>query len=465
MNENEGPRRALGPVHATGIVVGAIIGVGIFLTPGKVAAIAGSPGQAMLMWAVGGAIALCGALALAEVGARFPTSGGQLVALRRMLGPLPAFLYGWSLLLAIQTGVLALITLFAAQNLAALFGAEWSALAISGIACAMLATIAAANLLGARQGAAVQTSTSLLKLVVLGALAAIGLAVAAGLITPEPAAIAARAAPDAARPPWIAGLAAVLFSYGGFHQLTWVGGEVRRAERTVPLAIVLGVGIVIAAYLAANSAYFALLPYQGVVDSPSLAADAVGTVLPGWGRRLVAAALCVSAYGIANASLLTAPRVYYALAREGLFFRALGRLNPSSGVPRLAILLQTGLAMALLAASSLQLGSSESGAPLTIAALMDQLVNGVVFVDWSFHILTCAGLLLLRRRETARGTGYRAPGGALAPLAFLICASVALGATFLDPGVRASSSIGVGVIAAGALVYAFGIRRRARAAR
>ncbi len=439
------PRRSLGGLHATAVVIGAIIGVGIFLTPGKVAAVAGSAEGALLLWAAGGVIALAGALSMAEIGARFPTSGGEIVALQRMLGPLPAFLFGWCLLTAIQTGVLVIVTLFAAQNLAAAAGAGWEAGAVSGAATAMLAALMAVNLLGVRQGAAAQTTTVALKLLALAALTAVGAWVALGGEQAAPVAVPAATAAPAEGVPWLAGLAACLFSYGGFHQVTWVGGEVRDPQRVLPRAILVGVVIVVVSYLAANLTYFGLLPFEVVTASSTLAADAVGTVLPGWGRRITAAALAVSAFGLANTLLLTSPRVYFALAQEGLFPRALGRLDGGRAVPAAAIWLQGGLAIVLLWVAG--------------GEAMDQLVNGVVFLDWIFHLLACAGLILVWRRGEP-SPGFRAPAMPLPPLVFVLGTLVALGATFLDPAVRRSSLLGLVWVGAGCLVYFLVLRRR-----
>jgi APA family basic amino acid/polyamine antiporter len=439
------PRRSLGGLHATAVVIGAIIGVGIFLTPGKVAAVAGSAEGALLLWAAGGVIALAGALSMAEIGARFPTSGGEIVALQRMLGPLPAFLFGWCLLTAIQTGVLVIVTLFAAQNLAAAAGAGWEAGAVSGAATAMLAALMAVNLLGVRQGAAAQTTTVALKLLALAALTAVGAYVALGGEQAAPVAVPAATAAPAEGVPWLAGLAACLFSYGGFHQVTWVGGEVRDPQRVLPRAILVGVVIVVVSYLAANLTYFGLLPFEVVTASSTLAADAVGTVLPGWGRRITAAALAVSAFGLANTLLLTSPRVYFALAQEGLFPRALGRLDGGRAVPAASIWLQGGLAIVLLWVAG--------------GEAMDQLVNGVVFLDWIFHLLACAGLILVWRRGEP-SPGFRAPAMPLPPLVFVLGTLVALGATFLDPAVRRSSLLGLVWVGAGCLVYFLVLRRR-----
>jgi basic amino acid/polyamine antiporter, APA family len=441
-------RREIGGLHATGIVLGSIIGVGIFLTPSKVAEQAGSPGLALLLWAIGGLIAMAGALCMAEVGARYPTSGGEIMALRYMIGRLPAFLYGWSLLTAIQTGVLVIITLFGAHNLGVLLGQEWGPTESAVVASAAIASLAIINLMGVRYGAWAQTLTSLFKVVVLAALTVLGVWAIFDGLTPE-AAQSTGSLDDAPRgiTVFLAGIAATLFSYGGFHQVTWVGGEVRNPQRTVPRAIVIGVLLVVACYLAANWAYFSLLPFEEVTGSTSLAADAVGTRMPGIARRLTALALCVSAFGIANAQLLTTPRVYFSLAREGLFPKVLGELHHSSGVPRAAIILQSVLAIALLWIAG--------------GDRMDQLVTGVVFVDWVFHILAVFGLFLVRRRGEAM-PDYRTPWWPLPPIIFLSGAIIGLGATFLDPAVRQASILGVAWILVGVIVYAC-MQRKARA--
>ncbi len=450
-------RREIGGMHATGIVLGSIIGVGIFLTPSKVAAQAGSPGLALALWAIGGLIAMAGALCMAEVGARYPTSGGEIMALRYMVGRLPAFLYGWSLLTAIQTGVLVIIALFGAHNLGVLLGQEWGATESAVVASAAITALAVINLMGVRYGAWAQTLTSIFKVLVLAALTVLGVWAIFDGLTPEAAQAAGAAASDTGSTDsgaprgisvFLAGIAATLFSYGGFHQVTWVGGEVRNPQRTVPRAIVVGVLLVVACYLAANWAYFSLLPFEKVTESTSLAADAVGTRMPELARRLTALALCVSAFGIANAQLLTTPRVYFSLAREGLFPKVLGELHHSSGVPRAALILQTVLAIALLWIAG--------------GDRMDQLVTGVVFVDWVFHILAVFGLFLVRRRGDAM-PDYRTPWWPLPPIIFLGGAIIGLGATFLDAEVRQASMLGVAWILVGIVVYAW-MQRKAKLA-
>lgn len=370
------------------------------------------------------------------------------MALKTMLGPMPSFLYGWSLLWAIQTGVLVIIAFFAADNLAvALLGSPWANSTLSkSVASLLILSLAMANLRGALHGAWIQSLTSAAKLIILAGLVLMGL-YAFGFETET--LTAPRIQETGTQAPWMAGLAAVLFSYGGFHQITWVAGEMKQPQKTVPRSILFGIAIVLIAYLSSNLAYFALLPFDHVVQSQTLAADATATLFPDWAGRATAAALCVSAYGIANASLFTTPRVYYALARQKLFFGTFARLHGPTGVPRPAILLQTALALALLW--------------LAGPDRMDQLVNGVVFVDWTFHILTCAGLLYWRSRHQEIDAGYRAPWMPLPPLLFILGSGLALGATFWNPAVRQSSLLGLGILLSGVLFYGLFFRRRASA--
>jgi amino acid transporter len=435
-----------------GIVLGAIIGVGIFITPSKVAWIAGSPEQAMLLWGLGGLIAMAGALCMAEIGARFPSSGGEMLALHQTWGPLPAFLFGWSLLTAINTGVLVIISLFAAENFGVAVGANWSTQEVALAASIGILLLSALNLSGVRHAAWMQTTTSAFKLLVLAGLTCLGIAamldsgsppseiLQGGTSLENGGSVGTTPSPSqrANSIPWLAGLAATLFSYGGFHQLTWVGGEIKDPQKTLPKAIVTGVILVIASYLAANWAYFSLLPFDHVATSTSIASDAIGQRLPEVAKVLTASALCISALGIANSQLLTTPRVYFALAQEGLFPKVLGNLTSQNSVPRIAIVLQGALAILLL-----WIVGGES---------IDQLVTGVVFVDWVFHILAVAGLFIARKR-CAKAPSFSTPLWPLPALVFMVGGTLALGATFWDASVRQASLLGSFWILLGIPVY------------
>lgn len=428
-------RRDLGFWDTTAVVIGAIIGVGIFFTPGSVARTAGSVPVAMGLWALGGVIAALGALTFAELGRRYPRAGGQYDVLRDGFGALPGFLYVFCNLTAIQTGTVAIIACICVDNLALAAGiaiGDWPRLAG---ALVLIAGLAGANAIGVRRGAWVQNFTVVAKLVTLGAI--VLLAVVAG---------------DAPRWPdtpsgsqgiaVLAGLLPCLFSYGGWQQALWVGGEVRDGERTLPRAILFGVGVVIVVYLAAVWAYFELLGYWGVIGADALAADAVGAIFPGPGARIVAAAVGLSAFGVLNAQFLTGPRLVWALAADGQFFSAFARIHPRFATPVPAILLLAGLAAVLL------LLAGPDGA--------DRLTAWVVVVDALFFALTGLCLVRIFRRE----------GRTLAivvPLLFAALELAAVVGAVVSPYVRAAALTGFAWIAVAVVIWVIRFRRPARA--
>ena len=349
--------RRLGLFDTTAVVIGAIIGVGIFFTPAEVARLAGSPERALLVWALGGAVALLGALTFAELGRRFPQAGGQYEVLRRAWGPTTAFVHTFCVQTAVLPGSAALIALITAFNLS---------LAVNGVppdwhtgtpvAAALVVGVALANAVGVRAGAGIQNLTVVSKVVTLLAIAALALFVGA----PEPVAASATqgalTSTAAAGSSLFVALLPAMFSYGGWQQGLWMGGEVKDAERTLPRALVAGVVVVVAVYLLAAWAYFDLLGFDGVVQSKALAAEAVDRVYPGVGGRVVAAAVAVSAFGVLNVQFLTGPRLTYAVAADGRFFRAFARIHPRTGTPVAAIALLTALTLGALAVGTDAIG-------------------------------------------------------------------------------------------------------------
>ena len=314
--------RVLGVWDATCVVVGAVIGVGIFFAPKDVAQDTGSAHGALLAWAIGGLVALLGAFTFAELGRLRPFAGGQYLVLRDVYGRLPAFLFVFCNLTAAQAGAAAIIAIVCAQNLGVvLYGATPSAPWVVGLACALVIVVAIVNVLGVRPGARLQDATVIVKLVSLAALVALALVFepAAGVNgaggTGGGAATAGAPIQFAAL---FAGVTITLFAYGGGQQILWMAGEVVEAPRVVPHALLLGVGIVIVAYLAANWAYLDLLGFDRLRESKALAADAFSVASPQVGRRLAAAAVALSAFGILNAELLTGPRLTWAMARDRL---------------------------------------------------------------------------------------------------------------------------------------------------
>jgi APA family basic amino acid/polyamine antiporter len=440
--------RVLGLWDTTCVVIGAIIGVGIFFNPRDVARFTGSAEGAMLAWGIGGLIALLGAFTFAELGRLRPVAGGQYHVLRDAFGRAPAFLFVFCNLTAVQAGAVAIIALICAQNLGvALHGHEPSGRWMGFIGTMLTWALVAANVVGAKVGAKVQDATVILKLLTLGGLVAVALAVEPGR--------AAGAAPTTVAGAMtgfsglFAGVTLTLFSYGGGQQALWVGGEVVGAQRTVPRAILLGVSIVLVAYLSANWAYLHLLGYAGVRDAGALAADAFSVAWPGSGRRLAAAAVAASAFGVLNAQFQTGPRLTWAMARDGRFFAPFARLDPRFGTPAPAILLLGVLATILL----LSLGLERT----------DLLTTGVVVVDASFFALSGLALPLLRRRTPAaeRGPGWIS----VAAVAFALLELLAIAGSVLARDARMIALTGLAWIGAAAVTWWLFFRQRDRMAR
>lgn len=432
------PARVLGTGSATSVVVGAIIGVGIFFTPAKVARLAGSGEAALLVWTLAGVVAMLGALTFAELGAMYRRNGGQYQILRDAYGPAPAFLFVFCNSTAIQAGAVGIIGLICVKHIGlAASGQEPSGPALLAMTTGLIGTIALANVLGARTGALIQNATVVAK--VLALLAITGVAVATA-----PAEPGHGGSPAGSSPTLIAGVLAAMvpafFSYGGWQHALWIGGEVRRAARTVPLAVVGGVAIVVAVYVAANWAYLRLLGFDGVAATETIAADAVGHAFPGPGSRVVAGAVAISAFGVLNAQLLSGPRLVYGMARDGRFFAVFGRLS-RWGTPVAAISLIGGLGAVLIWTAG-----SEG---------VDRLLTGVVLIDAVFFALTGAALLVLRRRRPTARRPVRVPGYPWVPALFVLAEVGVITGAFLDQSTQDAAVIGIGWILAAMIVYFF----------
>jgi APA family basic amino acid/polyamine antiporter len=388
--------RRLGPFSGTMAVVGGIIGAGIFLNPAIVAQRVGSAGLTMGVWVAGGVVAVLGGFIYGELGRRLPRAGGPYAYLRAAFGPLPGFLFAWAMLLIIGPGSAAAVGYTFASYAADLF--DLASTAIVPLAAGAIALFAVVNVFGVELGAWTQNGFVLLKL---GALA---LLIGGGLLLPAmtPVSAPAPCADCMAAPAGLlAGLGAVgaalvpvLFAYGGWQQSNFIAEEIIEPERSLPRALVLGVAIVVAAYLLANAAYLRVLGVEGLARSRAPAADTLGLVLGDGGRRLIGIGVMLSAAGFLNTIALLQPRVYQAMARDGLFFERFARLHARWRTPVAAILFQAGWAIVLLT-----LGS------------YGKLLDYVVFADWIFFGGTAAALLVFRRREGPAGApGFRAPG-------------------------------------------------------
>jgi APA family basic amino acid/polyamine antiporter len=411
-------------------VIGGIIGGGIFRTPASVAERVGSPTLILAAWVAGGVVALIGALCFAELGQRRPRAGGGYVYLRETWGPLPAFLYGWALLLVIASGAIAAIAVTFADYALALTGL--SARFTLPLAIAAILFVSAVNYLGVRPGAVVQNVFTLLKLAALAALVVIGLAAGLPPATPQPP-----GAPTA----FGAALVPILFTYGGWQQTNFIAEEMVDAERNLPRALVLGVSAVVVIYVLANVAYLNVLGAAGLATSTAPAADAMRKVLGPGGGTLIAAGIAASTFGFLNLVILVTPRVFQAMAADGVFFPRLARLHPVHRTPAAAIGLQAVWASALALSGS-----------------FSQLVDYVAFADWIFFGLTVAGLFVYRSRDRRLGIGaprgaFRAPGYPWTPGLF-VAAAVFVVASSIAANPR-NALIGAGLLALGVPAYLY----------
>ena len=442
--------RRLGPFDATMIVMGGIVGAGIFINPSVVARAVGTAGMIMLAWALGGAIALAGAFVYAELAVWRPSVGGQYAYLRDAFHPMVAFLYGWTLLLVTQTGGMAAVAMTFALYLRELVAVPLSA---PWIAVVTLALLTAVNCLGARAGSNVQSALMVTKIAAVLMLVTVGwLALRdSGAVVSAPAA-ATLASGKPALLALGAAMVPVLFAYGGWQTASFVSGEMRAPRRDLPRGLVFGVLGVVALYLAVNAVCLAVLGPGGLAATTTPASEVMRRALGPTGGRLIAAGIAVSTVGFLSQGMLTAPRVYYAMARDGLFFAPVGRVHARTHAPVVAIVLQ-GVWASVIA----------------LSGRYEQILNYVVAIDALFFGLTGAALLVFRRRE-ARGTerretaGARMPGHPLTTMIFVV-AFWLLAVNTVAQFPR-SAGIGVLILLAGVPVYLLWRRRpvRARAA-
>jgi APA family basic amino acid/polyamine antiporter len=430
-----GLRRELGLASASLLVVGGIIGSGIFFTPGDVGRALGSPAWIFGVWVIGGIVAMAGALTFAELGAMYPEAGGPYVYIREAFGPLAAFLHGWMILLMIASGAIAAVAL-SFGNYLARFVSVGPAGGPVGVAAITIVAVTLTNVFGIRTGTFAANVFTVAKLAALAAVIGIGLTVAPG------AAVAA-AVPAPAPPPLPAGLAAafvaVLFTIGGWQQTNMVAGEIRDPARNLPRALVIGVTVVIVVYLGANLAYLNALGRNGLAASSTVAADAMERLLGPAAARAVTVGVMLSIFGFVNVALLANARVLFALGRDGTLFAFAGRAHPRFGSPHVALVVLGGWSLALLLGTGGSLGA---------------LLSGVVFADWVFFGLAAAAVLKLRATRPGQERPYRVAAYPWLPLGFVLCAAAGvLSAWVSAPGM---SLAGTAMLAAGAALYGVG---------
>jgi basic amino acid/polyamine antiporter, APA family len=395
------PRR-LGAWSTAAVTVGIMIGSGVFRVPAALAAQTGSQGAMLLVWVVGAVVALCGALALAEVAALFPRAGGIYVYLREAYGPLTAFLFGWVYLIIIPTGAGAIALVFA-EYLSRLLPLSPGQVRL--VAAALIVLLGAAQYRSVRVGAAIQNVSTAAKV-----LAIMALVLTAFLLGPRPDVWA----PGGSLHPvtWGGfglGLVTVLWAYNGWQDVTCLSGEVRDPRRALPLALVGGTFSVALIYLLLNVAYLHVLPLADVAASPLVAADVAVRLVGPAGSALVAALVCVSTFGALNAVMMAIPRVFWAMADDGLFFRFVAAVHPRYRTPHMAITSMAVLGVAYLALQS-----------------FEQLIEAFILASLPFWALSVASVFVFRHRLPDAPRVYHTPGYPVVPFLFVAALTMLL---------------------------------------
>jgi len=413
--------RAIGFMGATAIVVGTIIGSGVFLVPHDVARQTGSVGVVFALWILGGALALAGSLSLAELGAAVPEAGGVYVYLRDAYGKLVAFLYGWAALLVIESGGIA--TLAVAFSIYSSSFFPLSAVERKLVAAAVIALLTAVNIAGVRRAAAVQTVFMFAKLAGLAII--VGFALLARHVT-APAVAEGASVVTTTLGSFGVALVGVLWAYHGWHHLSYVAGEVKNPSRLLPRSYFLGTLVVVLVYLSANLAYLRFVPLP-VMALPAYQRVAARTMEILWGPHgaaFVSGLILCSIFGAANGNILGGARAYFAMARDGVFFKAVGRIHPRFETPYVALIIQGVWSIVLAATGSFQ-----------------QLYTYVIFTGWIFYSAAILGVVVLRRKRPDLVRPYRVWGYPALPIAFTLSAAMIIVSTL----VRSPSESGIGL--------------------
>ncbi len=431
-------QRILGVPSAAAVTVGLIIGSGIFRVPSSVAASVEGVGAIGLLWVAGGLLALFGSLAVAELAGLYPETGGVYVFLREAYGRLPAFLYGWTRLLLLVPASIGAIALILAAYLNAFLpvdriGERW-------VAAAVIVLLTALNYRSLLWSALLENTLTTVKLLALAALAVSVFAFGNG----SDGALAS--APEFAPASWAGfGLALVtaMWTYSGWSSVAAMAGEVRDPGRNVPRALIGGVAVVLIIYLATNAAYLYVLTVDEMAGSSLVAADAAARVFGGKGASMVAGLVVISTFGALQAALMFNPRIFYAMAKDGLLFAPLGNAHRAYLTPHLATLLTAFL-----------------GIGYVLIRSFEQLAQAFILGVWPFHILTVWAVFRLRRLRPDAKRPYRTWGYPIVPAVFLLASiAMVLTALFEKPGL---TLFGFGLILAGVPVYVIARRQALR---
>jgi len=436
--------RQIGLFDATMVVMGGIVGAGIFINPYVVAQRVHSPVLILGVWIAGGVVAMLGAFIYAELADRMPAVGGQYAYLREAWHPAAGFLYGWALLLVVQTGGMAAVTVTFAQ-----YFLELTHLPIDDrwVVVGTLSVLTAINCLGVKAGTRLQSGLMVLKIAAIGCLVGAGLFLVAKpqpILHPvldRPVSLDLLTAIGAAMVP-------VLFSYGGWQTTNFIAAEIKEPRRNLGRALIIGVTCVIALYLLVSLVCVRVLGAAALAQTRVPASAVMRMVSGEAGARLIALGIAVSTFGFLSQGILTAPRVYFAMAEDGLFFKSVAYVSPKTGVPVVAIVMQSVWALGI-----------------AFTGKYEQILNFMIPIDFFFFGLSASCLFVFRRRERGRvkanpnaGAGFRVPGHPFTTLAFIGACWAVVGNTLYK--YPENSLVGVGILLMGLPVYAFWARRK-----
>jgi len=443
--------RELGVSQASAIVVGTIIGSGIFLVPAEMMQAVGSARLVYLAWIVGGVLSMAGAITYAELGAMKPQAGGEYVYIRDAYGPLLAFLYAWTWfavakpgsVATIATGIVRILGTFPAL---AFFNhpAVRAPIAISYgqlVAIAAAALITWLNYIGVKKAGEFQLIFTILKVVMIAGVAVVGFTAATGTWrnfgTHFPGATGGVAG-------FMAALVAALWAYDGWNDLNMVSGEIRHPERTIPIALIAGVGVVAVLYMLNNAAVQYVLPADRIAASPRPSSDATAVAVGAWGAAIVSLGMALSMLVTLNGTIMSGARIPYAMARDGYFFKVMADVHPRFHTPSVALIAQLALSVVLL----------------LFAGSFRELFSLTIFAEWLFYMIAATAVFALRRKEPNAPRPYRTWGYPVVPAAFVIVAAGLLFYTF-TANLR-NSVLGCGLILSGIPIFAYfaGKRRR-----
>jgi amino acid transporter len=413
-------KRQIGLYAATAITVGNIIGSGIFRSPHSVAQELPGFTPVILAWIVGGVLSICGSLVLTELAVRHPRTGGLYVFIREGFGNAWAFTFGWANLWVIKPTVIASITSVFALYFCQVTG--WGHGAEFAVGCAAIVLLTFVNWLGVKEGAGTQSVFTTAKVIGILALCALAFTVPASHpVTPPENPVAAGNAGHPLMLAFALSMITILFAYDGWTDSTYVAGEVRNPQRTMPIAILGGTWLVVGIYVLTNLAYYRVLGPDEVASYEAVGSETVHRLLGDWGARALAVLVAVSTFGTTNGAILTGPRVTQAAAADGLLWKPLAGLHPTRGTPALALWIQAALSCLWLKA----------------AGGFEDVSGWFVTTSWLFYAVTTATVFVQRRRESQGRQGpasYRTPLYPLTPLVFLVVTAVIIWSDFSNSG-------------------------------